>query len=73
MGDDFERALATAQGWVGSVPGVIGVAEGREDDLRTIEVWTIAGGPRPALPAQVGGHPVIEREGEEFRALDPPV
>jgi hypothetical protein len=63
---DIGAALAQAQTWVGTVPGVAAVGEGRsEAGQPTIDVWVTR---QVELPAMVQGIEVRVREGGEFRA-----
>jgi hypothetical protein len=63
---DIGAALAEAQEWVGTVPGVVAVGEGRSEAGRpTIDVWVTRD---VSLPAAVRGVEVRVREGGEFRA-----
>lgn len=63
---DIAAALAEAQGWVGTVNGVVAVGEGRsEAGQATIDVWVTA---IVSLPATVQGVEVRVRESGEFRA-----
>jgi hypothetical protein len=49
----LDQALAEAQGWVGKIPGVVMVGQGRADDgTPTIDVWVT----RPVtLPERIKG------------------
>jgi len=63
---DISAALAEAQQWVGSVPGVVAVGEGMSAAGHpTIDVWVTRLVP---LPAAVKGVEVRVRESEEFQA-----
>ena len=63
MAGQLERALADAQGWVGTVPGVVAVGEGRDDEQRPcIDVWVTAEARTADLPAAVDGVAVRVRD-----------
>jgi hypothetical protein len=51
MADAMRDALTEAQKWVGTVPGVIGVGQGRD----TIDVWVTM---PVELPKRISGVPV---------------
>jgi len=63
---EIEAALAKAREWVGTVPGVVGVGEGRSADGEpTVDVWVT----QPvSLPATVRGVKVRVRESGTFEA-----
>jgi hypothetical protein len=63
---DVEAALAEAREWVGTVPGVVGVGEGRSAAGEpTVDVWVSA---PVTLPATVRGVEVRVRESGTFEA-----
>jgi hypothetical protein len=66
----FQRALKAAQRWVGSVDGVVMVAEGLQDGEPVIDVFVTPPAARRSIPAQEQGVPVTVYESDEFVALD---
>lgn len=59
---DFERALAVAQTWVGSVDGVVAVGQGERDGAPCIDVWVTVEVARDRLPDEQDGVPVVVRD-----------
>lgn len=59
---DFERALAVAQSWVGSVDGVVAVGQGERDGAPCIDVWVTVEVDRDRLPDEQDGVPVVVRD-----------
>jgi hypothetical protein len=65
---DIEAALAEALTWVGTIPGVVAVGEGRSDAAEpTVDVWVTE---PVALPAVLGGVAVRVFGSEPFEAFD---
>jgi hypothetical protein len=60
---DIESALNAAARWLDEIPGVVGVGQGEEDGVPTVDVWVTNALDTPdRLPGQIHGIPVRLRE-----------
>lgn len=65
----YQQALAAAQRWVGSIAGVVMVADGEEDGERVIEVYVTPTAEREVIPPRQDSVRVVIRESDDFVAL----
>lgn len=60
---DLAAALTIAEKWVGEVPGVVMVGQGKDG----IDVWVASGSQPPDLPETIQGVPVRVRVSGQIR------
>jgi hypothetical protein len=70
MAASFDRALERAHAWVGAIPGVVAVGEGRDEDgERRIDVWVTPDTTQGQVPGEVEGVAVhVRSSGGEISA-----